>query len=134
MNQRNLYEITATGILAMSGVGAVLATAGAILQQALGALAAALCALVFFVPGLYLLAYARRLRARDVALAHAATFVRERSAIQVQDLADELRVPRADAERILRLAVQEGFLRGRFEGTDRFAADSDSVGPAREGA
>ena len=130
MNRRNLYELVATGTLAMSAIGAVLATAGAILQQALGALAAALCALVFVVPGLYFHTYARRLRARDIALAHTATFVRGRSAVRVQDLAEELRVPREDAERILRTAVAEGFLRGRFEGTDRFVADPDIVGPA----
>lgn len=130
MNRRNLYELAATGTLAMSAMGAVLATAGALLQQALGALAAALCALVFVVPGLYFLACARRLRSRDVALAHAATFVRGRAAIRVQDLAEELRVPREDAERILRVAVREGFLRGRFEGTDRFVPDPDAVGSA----
>lgn len=130
MNKRNLYDVVATGTLAMSAIGAVLATAGAILQQALGALAASLCALVFVVPGLYFLAFARRLRSRDVALTHAATFVRERSVIRVQDLADELQVPPKDAERILRTAVLEGFLRGKFEGTDRFVADPDSVGPA----
>jgi hypothetical protein len=130
VNRRNLYELVATGTLAMSAIGAVLATAGAILQQALGALAASLCAVVFVVPGLYFLAYARRLRARDVALAHAATFVRGHAAIRVQDLAEELRVAREDAERILRIAVREGFLRGRFEGPDRFVADPDSVGPA----
>jgi hypothetical protein len=130
VNRRNPYELVAIGTLAMSAIGAVLATAGAILQQALGALAASLCALVFVVPGLYFLAHARRLRARDVALAHAATFVRGHAAIRVQDLAEELRVAREDAERILRIAVREGFLRGRFEGTDRFVADPDSVGPA----
>jgi hypothetical protein len=127
VNRRNLYELVATGTLAMSAIGAVLATAGALLQQALGAIAAALCALVFVVPGLYFLVYARRLRARDVALAHAATFVRGRAAIRVQELAEELRVPREDAERILRIAVLEGFLQGRFEGTDRFVADPDAV-------
>jgi hypothetical protein len=132
VNRRNLYELVATGTLAMSAIGAVLATAGALLQQALGAIAAALCALVFVVPGLYFLVYARRLRARDVALAHAATFVRGRAAIRVQELAEELRVPREDAERILRIAVLEGFLQGRFEGTDRFVADPDAVRTAEE--
>lgn len=130
MNRRIFYELVAAGILGMSAIGAILAAAGAILQQALGAIAASLCALVFFVPGLYVLAYARRLRTREVALAHAATFVKERSAIRVQDLADELRVRRDDAERILRTAVREGFLRGRFEGSDRFAVEPDSAGPA----
>ena len=128
MNRRMPYEWVATVTLTMSAMGAVLATAGAILRQTLGALAAALCAFVFVVPGLYLLTYARRLRSRDIALDHAATFVRGRAAIRVQDLAEELRVPREDAERILRVAVQEGFLRGRFEGTDRFVADPDAVG------
>ncbi|MGI0149881.1 MAG: hypothetical protein ACREDF_10175 [Thermoplasmata archaeon] len=122
MNRRLWYEMLATGALAIAGVAVVLAAAGAALQQALSAGAASLCAVLFFVPGVYFFGYSRRLRARDLVLVHAAAFAKGRDAIRIQDLAEELRVPREDAERILRIAVQEGHLRGRFEAPDRFVA------------
>ena len=120
MNRRTWYELLAAGVLALSLTSAILAAAGAILQQTLGVGASSLCAVAFLVPGLYFLGYSRRLRSRDLALAHTAAFVRSRDAIRIQDLADELQVPPGDADRILRMAVEEGYLEGTFESEDRF--------------
>ena len=127
MNRRVWYELVAAGTLAISLVGVVLAAAGAALQRTLGVAASSLCAIAFLVPGLYFLGYSRRLRARDLALAHTAAFVHTREAIEIQDLADELKVPRADAERILRIAVQEGYLTGTFESGNRFVLERGPV-------
>jgi hypothetical protein len=120
VNRRTGYELLATGVLALSLVSAILAAAGAALQQTLGVAASSLCAAAFLVPGLYFLGYSRRLRSRDLALAHAAAFVRSRDGIRIRDLADELQVPPDDADRILRMAVEEGYLEGTFESEDRF--------------
>lgn len=131
MKRRTWYDLLAAATLAMAGVAAVLAFAGAALQQALSVAAASLCAALFLVPGLYFLAYARHLRARDIALAHAAAFATARGTLEPKDLAAELRVPEADAGKILRTAVREGYLRGRFDERGRFVAASD--GPGRGG-
>ena len=120
MNRRTWYELLAAGVLALSLASAILAAAGAALQQTLGVAASSLCAVALLAPGLYFLGYSRRLRSRDLALAHTAAFVRSRDAIRIQDLADELRVPPDDADRILRMAVEEGYLDGTFESEDRF--------------
>ena len=84
------------------------------------------------MPGLYFLGYSRRLSSREIALAHAASFATAREAIRIQELADDLRVPPEDAERILRKAIREGHVRGRFEGVDRFVADKSERGPSEE--
>ncbi len=120
MDRRTWYELLATGVLALSLTSAILAAAGAALQQTLGVAASSLCAAAFLVPGLYFLGYSRRLRSRDLALTHTAAFVRSRDAIRIKDLADDLQVPREDALRILRIAVEEGYLEGTFESEDRF--------------
>ena len=124
MNRRTLYELLATVSLAVAGVGAILATAGALLQQVISVAAATLCTLVFLVPGLYFLAYARRLRARDLALAHAAAYATARGTLDVKDLARELSVSDEVAMKILQTAVREGHLRGRFDERGRFVAES----------
>jgi len=123
MNRRIRYDMLALGTLSVFGIAAVLAAAGVALGQGLAGAASGLCAILFVVPGLYFLGYSRRQRSRDVALAHAAAFAAAREAVRIQDLAAELHVTREDAERILRTAVAEGHVRGRFEGTDRFVAD-----------
>src|SRR5439155_904957 len=84
--------------------------------RVLGVAAATLCAVLLLVPGLFFLAFSRRLASRDLALAHAASFAKGREAILIQDLADELRVPREAAMRVLQVAIQEGYLRGTFRG------------------
>jgi hypothetical protein len=127
------YDLVATIALAVGGVAGILAAVGAALNQPLSAAAAAVCAIVFLIPGLYVLGYARGLRARDVALAHTAAFAISRGAFDVQDLASDLSVSKDDAEKILQTAVREGHLRGRFDDRGRFVAEADeAAGP--EGA
>lgn len=130
MNPRSRYGALAVGTLGVSGIAAVLAVVAVALQEALGVAASALCSAVFLVPGLYFLGFARRLRARDVALAHVAQFVAGREATRLQDLAEELHVSPADAEKILRTALREGHVRGRFDGPDRFVAEGVRPEPA----
>ena len=124
VKRQTWYELVATVALAIGGVAGILAAVGAALIQPLSAAAAALCAVVFLVPGLYILGYARGLRARDVALAHTAAFAISRGAFDLQDLASELSVSKDDAEKILQTAVQEGHLRGRFDDRGRFIAEA----------
>ena len=124
MNRRTWYELLATASLALAGVGAILAAAGAVLQQVISVAAATLCTLIFLVPGLYFLAYARRLKARDIALAHAAAYATARGTLDLNDLATELSVSGEVATRILRTAVREGHLRGRFDNRGRFVAET----------
>jgi hypothetical protein len=133
VNQRRVYEFLAAGTLALSGVAIVLAVAGTALQAGLGVAASSLCAILFLVPGLYFLGHARALRSRDIALVHVAGLAARRASIRIQDLAEELHVSPVDADRILRTAVREGHLRGRFEGPDRFVAEATRP-PSKEGA
>lgn len=131
MNRRTLYEVLATVSLSVACVAGILAGAGAVLQQVITVAAATLCSFVFLVPGLYFLAYARRLRTRDLALAHAASFAATRGTLEVSDLATELSVSKEEAMKILRTAVREGHLRGRFDERGRFVVEPDE--PATEG-
>ena len=129
MNRRTWYDLLATASLALAGVGAILAAAGAVLQQVIGVAAATLCTFIFLVPGLYFLAYARRLKARDLALTHAAAYATARGTLDVNDLATELSVSSEAAMRILRTAVREGHLRGRFDERGRFVAETPGPEP-----
>jgi len=129
VNRRTWYDLLATVSLAVAGVGAIFAAAGAVLQQVISVAAATLCTLAFLVPGLYFLAYARRLNARDLALAHAAAYATARGTLDVNDLATELSVSGEVAARILRTAVREGHLRGRFDERGRFVAEAPGPGP-----
>src|SRR5207247_8817375 len=79
---------------ALAGGAGLRAAAGAVLQQLISVAAATLCAFLFLIPGLYFLGYARRLKARDLALVHAAAYATARGTIDVQDLATELSVSR----------------------------------------
>jgi len=128
---RTWYQIVSAAALAIAGGSAILAVAGAALQQTLSATAASLCATVFLIPGLFFFAYQRRFRARDLALAHVAAIARARRTLDLEDLAGELHVSREDAEKVLRTAVREGHLRGTFDERGRFvAATSGPGGPA----
>jgi len=128
---RTWYQIVSASALAIAGGSAILAVAGAALQQTLSATAASLCAAVFLVPGLFFFAYQRRFRARDLALAHVAAIARARGTLGLDELAGELHVSREDAEKVLRTAVREGHLRGTFDERGRFvAATSGPGGPA----
>jgi len=132
VNRRTWYDLLATVSLAVAGVGAIFAAAGAVLQQVISVAAATLCTLVFLVPGLYFLAYARRLNARDLALAHAAAYATARGTLDVNDLATELSVSGEVAAKILRTAVREGHLRGRFDERGRFVV-AETPGPGLGG-
>jgi len=123
MNRRVGYEMLGIVTLALSAAATVLAVAGAAFQQTLGVGAASLCAVLLVVPGLYFLGYSRRLGARDLALAHTAAFVKARGDIRIQDLAEELHASPATTRHVLRIAVQEGHVRGHFEGDARFVAE-----------
>jgi hypothetical protein len=130
VKRQTWYVLVATIALTVGGLAGILAAVGAALLQPLSAVAAALCAIVFLIPGLYILAYVGRLRARDLALAHTAAFATSRGAFDVKDLASELSVSKDDAEKILRTAVREGHIRGRFDDRGRFVAEAnDAVGP-----
>lgn len=130
VKRQTWYDLVATIALTVGGVAGILAAVGAALIQPLSAAAAAVCAILFLIPGLYILAYAGRLWTRDLALAHAAAFATSRGAFDVKDLASELSVSKDDAEKILRTAVREGHLRGRFDDRGRFVAEAnDAVGP-----
>ncbi len=118
--------------LAIATLAGVLAAAGVALQQLVSVAAASLCAVLLLIPGLYFLGYSRRLASRELALVHTAAFVRSREAVPIEDLAEELHVSREDADRILRTAVREGHVRGRFETPTRFVAErSDPPQPRR---
>jgi hypothetical protein len=128
VKRRTWYDLLAATTLAVAGLAAILAIAGAAFQQALSVAAATLCAIVFLIPGLYFFTYAHRLRSRDLALVHTAAFANARGVLEVKELATELAVSPADAEKILRTAIREGHLRGRFDDRGRFVSDT----PARE--
>lgn len=123
MNRRVGYEMLGVVTLALSAAASVLAVAGAALQQTLGVGAASLCAVLLVVPGLFFLGYSHRLGARDFALAHTAAFVKARGDIRIQDLAEELRASPAAARHVLQIAVQEGHVRGHFDGDAKFVGE-----------
>jgi hypothetical protein len=128
-----LYEALGAATLAIATAAGVLAATGVALQQFVSVAAATLCAVVFLVPGLYFLGYSRRLRSRELALAHTAAFVRSREVVPIEDLAEELHVSREVADRILRTALREGHVRGRFETPTRFVGErADPPQPRRE--
>lgn len=130
MRPRLLYTYLGVGALAVATGAGLLAGIGIATAQGAAAGAAALCAAAFFVPGLAFANYARTLRLRDEALEHVASLARDAGTIDIERLADELQVPKADAERILRKAVAEGRLGGRFHGDGRFVVDEDPRCPA----
>lgn len=117
---RSGYALLATVTLSFAVAAGILAVVGGILGQGLAAGASLLCAGVLGIPGIYFLGHERRLRARDLALIHAARFAQSRTPLDLDDLATELRVPRADAERILQTAIREGHARGTFDREGRF--------------
>lgn len=102
----------------------ILAVIALSLSQGFAAGAAGLCAVLFFVPGLFFLNHTRRLYLRDVALAHAAQLADSKGVTDVETTAKELDLPRKDAELILRKAIDEGLLRGDLDTAGRFVATS----------
>lgn len=92
------------------------------LSQGFAAGAAGLCAVLFFVPGLFFLNHTRQLYLRDAALAHAAQLAESKGVTDVDAMAKELDVPSKDAELILRKAINEGHLWGELDAAGRFVA------------
>lgn len=124
-----MRRLSAYRLLTVLTLGAGL-TAGVLAVVALGlahpfeAGAAALCAGVFFVPGLLFLRFWRQLESRELALAHVARLAEERGVAETKILAAELKIPEADAAKILRIAIREGKLRGTIDDGGRFSAES----------
>ncbi len=86
--------------------------------------AAALCAAVFFVPGLLFLRYWRQLGSRDLALAHVAGVAEDMGVADAKGLGEALHLPEADAAKILRIAIREGRLQGEVDPKGLFVAAS----------
>lgn len=126
MRPKTMYADLAAGAIAVAAGAAALAIVGALAGQPTGAGAAALCAAAFLVPGLAFFNYSRRLRMRDAALDHVAVLAKEARVLDMDRLASHLGVSRADAEKILRRAVAEGHLLGRFDREDRFVPDGSA--------
>lgn len=120
---QSLYGRIGLVALLLALAAAVLALVGLAISQPQGAGAAAVCAAAFFVPGLAFFNYARRLRLREVALMHVAEFVEARGAVDADDIAEKLSVPRGDAEKILQRAVAEDRVRGAFDDRGRFVSE-----------
>lgn len=120
---RTMYTGLAAFAMAVSGAAGILAVAGLLLAQAGSAGAAALCAAVFFVPGLAFYHYARKLQLRNAALVHVAGLAREAGVIGTDRIAGVLGVRVEDAEKIVRRAIGEGHLKGKLDARRRFVAE-----------
>ncbi len=94
------------------------------LSQGFAAVAAGLCAALFFIPGLFFLNHTRRLYQRDVALAYTAQLAESKGVADAEAMAKELHVSRKDVEPILRKAISEGHLRGEIDPAGRFVSAS----------
>lgn len=129
MRRRTAYRVLALFALTIAASAAVLAGVALGLAHLFEAGAAALCAAVFFVPGLVFLNQWHRLYARDVALAHAAALAKASVVMDGQALAAELHVPPEDARKILRTAVREGLLQGTVDEHGRFVSSTAAKCP-----
>lgn len=124
MRRARLYRILTLVCLWAAGAAVVLMAVALALGHIFEASAAALCAAVFFVPGLLFLRYWRRLYVRDVALAHAAKLADEAGVMDGKALGAQLDVPEEDATKILKTAIREGHLRGEVDARGRFVSMS----------
>lgn len=122
MRRLSLYRGLTLLCLWAAGAAAVLTAVAFTLSHVFEASAAALCAAVFFVPGLVFLRYWRRLYARDVALAHAAEVAEEEGVVDAKTLGKKLDLPEADATKVLRLALQEGHAKGELDDRGGFVS------------
>lgn len=124
-----MRRVSAYRFLTVVCLGAAI-TAVALAGVALGlahtfeAGAAAVCALVFFIPGLLFLRQWQRLGSRELALAHVAGLAEAEGVVDAKTLAEKLSVPEADAAKIVRIAIREGRLQGEMDASDRFVASS----------
>ncbi len=115
-----MYQGLATFALAVASATAALAVVGVVMAEMAPAGAAALCSIALFIPGFAFLHRARGLRKRHAALAHVARFADASGVLRMETLAEELSVPRDDAEKILRRAIAEGHVQGAFDDRGRF--------------
>ncbi len=124
MQRTSIYRVLTLFCLAAAVFAGVLAAVALGLSHGFEAGAAALCALVFVLPGLLFLRHWQRLASRDLALAHAADVAEEAGVADATTLAEKLEVPPADAAKILRIAIREGRLKGEIDRSGRFVAAS----------
>jgi len=112
------------GALALlsAAIAAALALVGVALADPAAAGASALCSVVFLIPGLVFLGRGRYLRIRESVLGRIAALAESRGVVDIEGLAEELTLPREDAERLLRWSVREGRLRGTVDPRGRFVA------------
>ncbi len=124
MRRTSLYRFLTFFSLGGAATAGLLAAVALGLAHAFEAGAAALCALVFFIPGLLFLRYWQRLASRDLALDHVAAVAEKAGVADAKALAQELDVPEADAAKIIQIAIREGRLKGTVDASGRFVAAS----------
>ncbi len=122
MRRASLYRSLMLFCFWAAGAAAVLAAVAFGLGRVFESSAAALCAAVFFVPGLGFLRHWRRLYVRDLALAHAAKLAEDAGVVDAQTLAKQLDVSEADATKILKLAIREGLAKGEVDDRGGFVS------------
>ncbi len=130
MRRITAYRFLTLFCLGVTVVAIALAAVAASLAHAFEAGAAALCAGVFFVPGLLFLRYWRRLGSRELALAHVANLAEGAGVAESRALGEQLEIPEADTTKILQTAIREGHLRGEVDASGRFVAASAPRCPA----
>ncbi len=130
MRRTSAYRLLALGCLGVAATAAVLAVVALGLAHGFEAGAAALCALVFVIPGLLFLRYWGQLASRDLALAHVARLAEQAGVTDARSLGTALDVPEADAAKIVRIALREGRLQGEMDPRGRFVAASAPRCPA----
>lgn len=130
MRRLRLYRLLTLCCLWASGATAVLMAVAFALSRAFEAGAAALCAAVFFVPGILFLRHWRRLYVRDLALAQAANLAEKAGVTDGKALGTQLEVPQEDATKILQTAIREGHLRGEMDKRGRFVSATAPRCPA----
>jgi hypothetical protein len=125
-----LYRILTLVCLWAAGAAAVLMVVAFALSRLFEGGAAALCAAVFFVPGLLFLRHWRRLYLRDLALAHAAKLAEDAGVTDGKALGAQLEVSEEDATKILQTAIREGQFHGERDKKGRFVAATAPRCPA----
>lgn len=129
MRRVSLYRSLTLLCFWAAGAAAVLTAVAFGLGRLFESSAAALCAALFFVPGLVFLRYWRRLYVRDLALAHAAQLAEDAGVVDAKTLAKQLDVAEADATKILQLAIREGLAAGKVDDRGGFVSATAPLCP-----
>ncbi len=124
MRPRGLYRSLTILSLCLSACALLLAAVALTFARPFEASAAALCSAVFFVPGLLFLNHWRRLRSRDLALAHAGSIADKEGVIDSVALGERLKIPKEDAGKILRTAIREGHAQGEIDAAGRYVSST----------